>query len=104
MNSFLKDLGVLIFSAGEEVEKKAQEFRAQREERYKDFEEKIKEKKEEWNQKKEDWSEKHKEDFDKIKDKVGEVIGTLGLATKNEVDELKKMILELSNKMDKSDK
>lgn len=104
MNSFLKDLGVLIFAAGEEVEKKADEFKTQREERYKEFSEKINEKKDEWKQKKEEWEGKHKDDFDKIKDKVNEVVGNLGLATKSEVDDLKKMILDLSEKIDKINK
>lgn len=101
MNSFLKDLGILIFSAGEDIENKAKEFKSQRETRYKEFEEKIKEKKEEWQNKKEEWTTKHKDDFEKIKDKIGDAVGTLGLATKKEVDDLKTMMKDLSEKIDK---
>jgi hypothetical protein len=93
MINFLKDLSIFLFSAGEEIEKKAEEFKENREARYKEFEEKIKVKKEEFES-------KHGEDMDNIRKKMSEFTGKLGLATKDELKEIKNMILELNKKID----
>jgi polyhydroxyalkanoate synthesis regulator phasin len=93
MDSFFKDLAVLLFSAGEEIEKKAKEFKETREERYKEFEKKI-------NEKKEEFKVKHGEDINKMKDKMSGVASNLGLATKSEIDEIKKMVSEINKKLD----
>jgi polyhydroxyalkanoate synthesis regulator phasin len=45
MKSILKDIAVLLFAAGDEIESKAKEFKEERETRFKEFEEKLKEKK-----------------------------------------------------------
>ena len=46
MSNLFKDMAVLLFSAGDELEKKAGEFKNLREDRYKEFEEKVKNKQE----------------------------------------------------------
>ena len=48
MSNLFKDMAVLLFSAGDELEKKAGEFKNLREDRYKEFEEKVKNKQEEY--------------------------------------------------------
>jgi polyhydroxyalkanoate synthesis regulator phasin len=93
MNSFLKDLSILLFSVGEEIENKAKEFKEEREQRYKEFEEKIKDRKEEF-------KEKHGEEMEKIRKRISEFSGKLGLATKDEIDEIKAMLAELNTKID----
>ncbi len=97
MSNILKDLAILFFSAGEEVEKKANEFKEKREERYKEFEEKMKDKKEEFKS-------KFGEEINKAKENLSEIIGKVGLASKKEIDDLKDMINELNSKIDKMNK
>jgi len=93
MSNFLKDLSILVFSAGEEIEKKAAEFKARREERYKEFEERLK-------QKKEEWKEQSGERKESLKHKLSEIPGKLGLATKEEIEEIKTMLADLNRKID----
>ena len=93
MINFLKDLSIFLFTAGEEIEKKSAEFKEKREERYKEFEEKIKEKKEEFKS-------RYGEDMENFRKKVSEFTGKLGLATKDEVSEIKNMIADLNKKID----
>ena len=94
MSNIIKDLAVLLFSAGEELEKKAKEYREEREVRHQDFEQKIKEQKEEF-------CKKHQDELRGAKEKLGDLSGRLGLATKEEIDELKDLVQELSAKIDK---
>ncbi len=93
MKGVLKDLGILFFSAGEEIEKKAQEYRAKREERYRAFAEKIasgdKEKKTGF-----------AEQFAWLKERFSALSSSFGFATKDELRELKEMIIELQKKID----
>jgi hypothetical protein len=93
MSNFLKDLSILVFAAGEEIEKKAKEFRSQREARYKEFDEKLQAKKAEW-------KEKSGEKRDSIQQLLAGVPGKLGLASKAEVDEIKSMLADLNRKLD----
>ncbi len=94
MGNFIKDLGVLLFTAGEEIEGKAEEFKKMREERYSEFEDKIKDKKDELKSKIETEINKAKGNWTDLTDK-------LGFASKNEIKELKDKIDELSAKLDK---
>lgn len=97
MSNILKDLAVLLFSAGEELDKKAEEFRQAREERQEEFEEKIR-------QQKEEYKEKYQNDFDSMKEKLSEAAGKFGLASKEEIDELKAMVKDLADKLDNMNK
>ena len=80
MYSFLKNLAVLLFLAGEEIEEKAKEFKKDREARYAEFEEKIK-------NKKEDVKDRFEEEMSKFLDKYG-------FAAKTEIETLNKKIDE----------
>ena len=93
MSNFVKDLAVLLYSAGEELEKKAQEYKETRETRQDEFEQKF-------DAQKEELKAKCQDDFQSMKGKFSEVTGKLGLASKSEIDELKTMLAELSNKID----
>lgn len=93
MDNMLKDLAVLLFSAGEEIEKKAREFKEQRETRHRTFEEKIQEHKEACKS-------KYSEELCGVKENISELTSKLGLASKAEIDELKEMIADLANKVD----
>ena len=42
MSNLLKDVAILLFSAGEEIEAKSTELRQEREKRFNEFEEKLK--------------------------------------------------------------
>ncbi len=75
MTNLFKDFAMLLFSAGEEIEKKAEEFRHKREERYSDFDEKMKE-------------------------NISDISEKLGLATKKEVEDLNTKIDEMNTKID----
>jgi hypothetical protein len=97
MINFLKDLSIFLFTAGEEIEKKAAEFKGQRESRYKEFEEKIKDSKDEFKS-------KYGEKMENLRKKFSEFSGNLGLATKEELNEIKIMISELTKKMDEMNK
>lgn len=94
MTNILKDLAVLLFSAGEELEKKADEYKKCREARQEEFEQKLQ-------QQKEEFKEKYQGDMDSIKEKLSETAGKLGLATKEEMNELKSLLKDLSDKIDK---
>ena len=97
MTNILKDLAVLLFSAGEELEKRADEFKKTRETRQDEFEKKLREQKE-------DIKEKYQADMDSFKEKLADTAGKVGLATKEEIDELKTMVKELSDKIDNLNK
>ena len=93
MSNILKDIAVLLFSAGEEIERKAEEFKKEREERYNKFEETIKEKSEKVKSSFEEEINRAKYHFSGFTDK-------LGIASKSEIDELRKKLDELSQKID----
>jgi polyhydroxyalkanoate synthesis regulator phasin len=97
MSNIIKDLAVLLFSAGDEIEKKAEEFKKDRQERYDKFEDEMKKKKEEFKA-------KFDQEFGKAKDNISEFVEKHGLVTKKEIDELKKKIDELSAKLDSQNK
>jgi len=94
MGNFLKDIAVLLFSAGEEIEQKADDFKQKRDERYKEFEEKIQ-------QKKETMKTKLDEEVEKAKQNLKDFSGKLGFVSKDEFNDLKKKIDELGEKLDK---
>mgnify|MGYP000995351556 FL=1 len=100
MFDFLKDISILLFSIANEVEKKADEFKKEREEKFKDFEEKTKEKQEEFKQKAEEFKKNYENDFEKTKEKIEEFFSKLGIATKDDIKEIKDMISELNKKID----
>ena len=97
MSRLLKELGLLIFSAGEEIEKKAAEFKTKREERFKEFDEKIK-------STKEDVKAKYGEQVGKLKDKLNHFVAGLGVATKEEISELRNLIKEIDEKLKNTEK
>ena len=94
MSNILKDFAMLLFSAGEELEKKADEYKKQREARHEEFEQKMQ-------QQKEDFKGKYQDDMECMKEKISETAAKLGFATKDEVNELKSMLHDLSEKIDK---
>ena len=75
MKNLLKDIAVLLFAAGDEIENKAKEFKKDREKRFKEFEQKLKEK---------------KDDF----------MSRTGFASKEDISNLIKKIDELNVKID----
>lgn len=93
LKNFLKDLGVLMFSAGEELEKKAEEYRKEREERFKNFEEKVHERKDRFKS-------RYEEEMNKVKDHIAPFTDMLGYVSKSEVDRLKREIDELKEKLE----
>jgi polyhydroxyalkanoate synthesis regulator phasin len=97
MSNIIKDFAVLLFSAGDEIEKKADEFKKERQERYGKFEEEMKKKKEEFKS-------KFDEEYGKAKENITEFVDKYGLVTKKEIEELKKKIDELSSKLDSQNK
>lgn len=97
MSNILKDMAALLFSMGEELEKKAEEYKNTREARQEEFEQKIR-------QQKEDLKEKYQGDMDSMKDKLSETAGKIGLATKEEIEELKTLMKDLSEKIDNMNK
>ncbi|MCP4762720.1 MAG: hypothetical protein GY870_13155 [archaeon] len=76
MNNLLKDIAVLLFSVGDEIEQKADDFKDKRKERFDKMEYDLKEKKDEY-------------------------VSKFGLATKKQIDELTKQLDNLSSKLDK---
>ncbi len=75
MISVIKNVGLLLFSAGDEIERKAEEFKKIRRERYKNME-------------------------DVLGNGKNDFLGKLGVASESQIDELKDQIEELSSKMD----
>ncbi len=94
MGNLLKDLAVLMFAASQEIDRKTAEFRGKREERFKKFVRGMEESKDEF-------MKKHEKEVKKAREKVSEVAGKIGIATVTEIDELKKMVAELGDKIDK---
>jgi polyhydroxyalkanoate synthesis regulator phasin len=93
MSNLLKELAMMLYSAGEEVEKKAAEYREKRDERAKKFEDTIRE-----NLDKADSF--LDEEGKKMKKRINELADKIGIASKNEIDELKKQINDLAAKID----
>jgi len=97
MSNILKDMAALLFSMGEELERKAEEYKNNREARQEEFEQKIR-------QQKEDLKEKYQGDMESMKEKLSETAGKIGLATKEEIEELKTLMKDLSEKIDNINK
>ncbi len=97
MSNILKDMAALLFSMGEELERKAEEYKNTREARQEEFEQKIR-------QQKEDLKEKYQGDMESMKEKLSETAGKIGLATKEEIEELKTLMKDLSEKIDNMNK
>lgn len=97
MSNILKDMAVLLFSMGEELERKAEEYKNTREARQEEFEQKIR-------QQKEELKEKYQGDMESMKEKLSETAGKMGLATKEEIEELKTLMKDLSEKIDNMNK
>jgi len=97
MYNLLKDVAVLLFSIGDDVEKKAAEFKKCREERYKKFEGAMKEKGDEIKSRLE-------KEADKAKQKISDFTSRIGLVSKKEIDELKEAIDKLNTKIDSLNK
>lgn len=95
MSNIIKDLAAILFSAGEELEKKAGEYKETREARQEKFEQKLREQQKEF-------EEKYQCNTDFMKEKIVETAGKFGLATKDDIEELKNMIRDLSDKIDKN--
>lgn len=87
MTNLLKDIAVLLFSAGDEIELKADEFKKQRKERFDKMEGSLKDK------------------LDKvetvIKDKKDDFASRFGIVTSKQIDDLQKQIDKLNSKIDK---
>ena len=94
MANFLRDLAVLLFTASEQVEKKSSEFRKIREERFKKFSRELEESKEAF-------LKKHEKEIGKAHEKITAAAGKIGIATKAEIDEIKKMIGEFDEKLNR---
>jgi hypothetical protein len=90
-------MAALLFSMGEELERKAEEYKNTREARQEEFEQKIR-------QQKEDLKEKYQGDMESMKEKLSETAGKIGLATKEEIEELKTLMKDLSEKIDNMNK
>lgn len=90
-------MAALLFSMGEELDKKAEEYKHTREARQEEFEQKMR-------QQKEDLKEKYQGDMESIKEKLSETAGKFGLATKEEIEELKTLMKDLSDKIDNMNK
>jgi polyhydroxyalkanoate synthesis regulator phasin len=97
MSNILKDMAALLFSMGEELERKAEEYKNTREARQEEFEQKIR-------QQKQDLKEKYQGDMESMKEKLSETAGKIGLATKEEIEELKTLMKDLSEKIDNMNK
>ena len=94
MNSLIKDIAVLLFRLGDEIEGKTKEYKEKREERFRQFSEKIKDRQDQF-------SSKHEEAIKKAQEGFSKVVSKAGLATKSELDDLKKVISEFDTKLDK---
>jgi polyhydroxyalkanoate synthesis regulator phasin len=75
VNNILKEIAVLLFAAGDEIETKAKEFKKDREKRFKEFEKKL-------------------------KDKKDTFMSKAGFASKEDISGLMKKIDELNAKLD----
>jgi polyhydroxyalkanoate synthesis regulator phasin len=75
MKNLIKDIAILLFAAGDEIQCKAEEFKHKREKRYKEME-------------------------DKIKNTRDDILSRGGFASKDDIDSLKEQIRELSAKLD----
>ena len=95
MSNIIKDLAAILFSAGEELEKKAEEYKRTRETRQEEFEEKLQ-------QQKKEFEEKYPCDMESMKEKISETAGKIGLATKDDIEELKEMLKDLNDKIEKN--
>lgn len=100
MSNLFKDMAVLLFSAGDELEKKAGEFKTLREDRYKEFEEKVKAKQNELKDKGTEIKNMFGDEIKKAEENVLEFTEKFGFATKKEVELLNKKIDDLSGKLD----
>jgi hypothetical protein len=93
MSNVLKELAMLLYSAGEEVEKKAAEYKEKRDERAQKFEDTIREKL--------DRADSFLgEEGRKMKKHILEVADKIGIASKKEIDDLKKEVNDLAAKID----
>ena len=89
----LKDLLILLFSAGEEIDRKAKEFREKREERFRDFSERL----------------KRDDGFDgfcsdevrRARERLAGITDRIGLASKRDVDDLRCLLKEVNDKQDR---
>ena len=88
MSNLFKDMAVLLFSAGDELEKKAGEFKSLREDRYKEFEEKVKNKQEEFKDKSTEIKNMFGDEIKKVEENILEFTEKIGFASKKEVDSL----------------
>lgn len=95
--SLIKELGLLLFTAGQKIEEKAHEYRENREKRFEDFLNTIKEKSTEA-------EEESSHQSERMKEHARTILSSFGFATKEEIDELKHAINELSAKLDSSKK
>ena len=100
MSNLFKDMAVLLFSAGDELEKKAGEFKNLREDRYKEFEEKVKNKQEEFKDKSTEIKNMFGDEIKKVEENILEFTEKIGFASKKEVDSLNQKIDDLSKKLD----
>ncbi len=94
MSNILKDIAILLFTAGDEIESKAQELKNEREKRYEQFEELLKEGRE-------NIKSGFSEEINRAKDGISELTDKLGFASKKEIKELKDVIDELNAKIDR---
>lgn len=95
MFSFIKDLIIFLFSATEVIEKTADQFRKTRKNRYKEFDHKIKE--EEGTKEKQDFN----DFFYKGKEQLQEFSKKAGIATQDDIDEIKYKIEDLQKKLER---
>lgn len=91
---FFKDLGLLILAASEEIDTKAREYKKKREDRFSDFEQSVEDKRKKIHS-------HFDEEFEKVKEHFERISMKLGLATKQDISEVKDMIQALSDKVDK---
>ncbi len=90
MTNLLKDIAVLLFSAGDEIEQKADEFKKLRKDRLDKVEGSLKDK------------------FDKVEsailDKKDDLVDRFGFVTSKQIEDLQKQVDKLSAKVDKLSK
>lgn len=91
---FLKDLLIFLFSATEVIEKTADEFKRARKKRYKEFDHKIKE------EKKTNEKTNYNDFLYKGREQLVQLSKQIGIATQDEVDEIKYKIDALQKKID----
>ncbi len=93
MSNPLKDLGILLFKAGEEFEQKTDEFRKKNKDRYTEFEGKIRDAGE-------TMGNRFDEEVNRARGSINDLTTRIGLASKKEIDELRDKLDELSRKLD----